>query len=77
VCCRVVDSATHSQKDGMEGNGGSLEDGSCFEAFVLFLRPALLLTYLLIDLFVGTYRLSSHARLEAFVIQTKLLLTYQ
>jgi hypothetical protein len=24
----------------------------------------------LIDLFVGTYRLSSHARLEAFVIQT-------
>jgi hypothetical protein len=23
------------------------------------------------DLFVGTYRLSSHARLEAFVIQTK------
>ena len=28
-----------------------------------------------IDLFVGTYRLSSHARLEAFVIQTKLKLT--
>ena len=27
---------------------------------------------LLIDLFVGTYRLSSHARLEAFVIQIKL-----
>ena len=27
----------------------------------------------LIDLFVGTYRLSSHARLEAFVIQTKLM----
>jgi len=26
----------------------------------------------LIDLFVGTYRLSIHARLEAFVIQTKL-----
>jgi len=25
-----------------------------------------------VDLFVGTYRLSSHARLEAFVIQTKL-----
>jgi hypothetical protein len=24
------------------------------------------------DLFVGTYRLSSHARLKAFVIQTKL-----
>jgi len=30
---------------------------------------------LLIDLFVGTYRLSSHARLEAFVIQTKLTQT--
>ena len=30
-----------------------------------------LLTFL-IDLFVGTYRLSSHARLEAFVNQTKL-----
>jgi len=28
--------------------------------------------FFLIDLFVGTYRLSSHARLEAFVIQTKL-----
>ena len=28
----VVDSATHSQQDGMEGNGGSLEDGA--EAFV-------------------------------------------
>jgi hypothetical protein len=27
---------------------------------------------ILIDLFVGTYKLSSHARLEAFVIQTKL-----
>jgi len=26
----------------------------------------------LIDFFVGTYRLSSHGRLEAFVIQTKL-----
>ena len=34
----VVDSATHSQKDGMEGNGDFLEDGS--EAFVLFLRGA-------------------------------------
>ena len=34
----VVDSATFSQKDGMEGNGGSLEDGA--EAFVLFLRSA-------------------------------------
>ena len=28
----VADSATHFQKDGMEGNGGSLEDGA--EAFV-------------------------------------------
>ena len=34
----VVDGATHSQKDGVEGNGGSLEDGA--EAFVLFLRGA-------------------------------------
>jgi len=31
------------------------------------------LSNFLIDLFVGTYRLSSHARLEAFVIQTKLM----
>jgi hypothetical protein len=30
------------------------------------------LSIFLIDLFVGTYRLSSHARLESFVIQTKL-----
>ena len=30
------------------------------------------LSIFLIDLFVGTYRLSSHARLEAFVIQTRL-----
>ena len=30
------------------------------------------LSIFLIDLFVGTYKLSSHARLEAFVIQTKL-----
>ena len=30
------------------------------------------LSIYLIDLFVGTYRLSSHARLEGFVIQTKL-----
>jgi len=29
------------------------------------------LSIFLIDLFVGTYRLSSHARLEAFVIQSK------
>ena len=32
------------------------------------------LSIFLIDLLVGTYRLSSHARLEAFVIQTKLKL---
>jgi hypothetical protein len=29
----VVDGATHSQMDGVEGNGGSLKDGA--EAFVL------------------------------------------
>jgi len=34
----VVDSATHSQKDGVEGNRGFLEDGA--EAFVLFLCGA-------------------------------------
>jgi hypothetical protein len=34
----VVDGATHSQKDGVEGNGGSLKDGT--EAFVLFLHSA-------------------------------------
>ena len=34
----VVDGATHSQKDGVEGNGGSLEDGA--EAFMLLLRGA-------------------------------------
>ena len=34
----VVEGATHSQKDGVEGNGGFLEDGA--EAFVLFLRGA-------------------------------------
>ena len=34
----VVDGATHSQKDGMEGNGGSLKDGA--EAFLLFLCNA-------------------------------------
>ena len=34
----VVDSATHSQKDGVEGNGGSLKGGA--EAFMLFLRGA-------------------------------------
>ena len=32
----VVESATQSQKGGMEGNGGSLEDGA--EAFVMFLH---------------------------------------
>ena len=34
----VVDGATHSQKDGVEGNGGSLKDGA--EAFTLFLHGA-------------------------------------
>jgi hypothetical protein len=34
----VVDGATHSQKDGVEGNGGSLKGGA--EAFTLFLRGA-------------------------------------
>ena len=34
----VVDGATHFQKDGVEGNRGSLMDGA--EAFVLFLRDA-------------------------------------
>ena len=34
----VVDGATQSQKDGVQGNGGSLKDGA--EAFVLFLRGA-------------------------------------
>jgi hypothetical protein len=33
-----VDVATQSQKDGVEGNGDSLEDGA--EAFVLILRGA-------------------------------------
>ena len=33
------------------------------------------LSIFLIDLFVGTYRLSSHARLDDFVIQTKLNLS--
>jgi hypothetical protein len=32
----VVDSATHSQKEGVEGNGGSLEDGA--EPFIPLLR---------------------------------------
>jgi len=34
----VVDGATHSQKDGVESNGGSLKGG--VEAFMLFLRSA-------------------------------------
>jgi hypothetical protein len=34
----VVNSATHSQKDGVESNGGFLKDGA--EAFVLFLCGA-------------------------------------
>ena len=37
-----------------------------------FTNSLVQLSIFLIDLFVGTYRLSSHARLEAFVIQTKL-----
>jgi hypothetical protein len=36
-----VDCATHSQKDGVEGNGGSLKDGA--ETFVLFLCGAQLI----------------------------------
>ena len=34
----VVDGATHSPKDGVESNRGSLKDGA--EAFMLFLRGA-------------------------------------
>ena len=34
----VVDGATHSQKDGVENNGGSLENGA--EAFMLFQHGA-------------------------------------
>ena len=34
----VVGGATHSQKDGADGNGGSLKGGA--EAFMLFLRGA-------------------------------------
>ena len=34
----VVVGATHSQKDSVEGNAGSLKDGA--KAFVLFLRGA-------------------------------------
>ena len=39
----IVDGATHSQKDGVEGNGGSLKDGA--EAFVLLLRGAQLVLW--------------------------------
>ena len=38
LVCDSRSGATHSQKDGMEGNGGSLKIGA--EAFVLFLRGA-------------------------------------
>jgi len=34
----AVDGATHFQKDGAEGNRGSLKDGA--ETFMLFLRGA-------------------------------------
>ena len=51
----VVDGATPSQKDSVEGNGGSLKDGA--EAFMLFLCSAqlalwssVLLRTLLLDL---------------------------
>jgi hypothetical protein len=37
-CVIVVDGATRSKKDVVEGNGGSLKDGA--EAFVLLLRGA-------------------------------------
>ena len=39
----VVDGATRSQKDGVEGNGGPLRDG--VEAFMLFLRGAQLVLH--------------------------------
>ena len=39
----VVDGATHSQKDGVESNGGSLKDGA--EAFVLFLSRGNILLF--------------------------------
>jgi hypothetical protein len=37
-CVIVVNDAAHSQKDSVEGNGGSFRDGA--EAFVLLLRGA-------------------------------------
>ena len=39
----VVDGAAHTQKDGVEGNGGFLEDGA--QAFMLFLRGAQLVLW--------------------------------
>ena len=39
----VVDVATHSQKDGVEGKRGSLKDGA--QAFTLFLRGAQLVLW--------------------------------
>ena len=39
VKTQLLDGATHSQKDGVAGNGGSLKDGA--EAFVLFLQLVL------------------------------------
>jgi len=42
-CFSVVDGATHAQKNGVEGNGGSLEDGA--EAFVLVLHGAQLVLW--------------------------------
>ena len=39
----AVDDATDFQKDGVEGNGGSLKDGA--EAFVLFLHCAQLVLW--------------------------------
>ena len=37
-CAKFEEGATHSQKDGVESNGGSFKDGA--EAFMLFLRGA-------------------------------------
>jgi hypothetical protein len=46
--------------------------GFVFNITQKFTNLLVQLSIFLIDLFVGTYRLSSHAWLEAFVIQTKL-----
>ena len=43
-CVIVVDVATHSQKDGVESDGGSLKGGA--EALMLFLRGAQLVLLL-------------------------------